>query len=67
MSWDFIERFAIVGRPEVCLQRLLELSAIGIDRFVVVGPGFYPEPTDDGRSLFATEVMPAVKAATAGS
>lgn len=62
LSWDFIERFAIVGRPERCLQRLLELSAIGINRFVVVGPGFYPEPTDDGRSLFATEVMPAVKA-----
>jgi 5,10-methylenetetrahydromethanopterin reductase len=58
---DFVERFAIVGPPERCVERLLQLTALGIDRFVVVGPGFHPEATEDGSSLFAGEVMPAVR------
>jgi 5,10-methylenetetrahydromethanopterin reductase len=63
LTWDFLERFAVVGPPERCIERLLQLRSLGIRRFVVVGPGYYPEPTNDGRSLFATEVMPAVRAA----
>jgi hypothetical protein len=35
------------------------------ERFVVVGPGFHPEATHDGGSLFAREVMPALRAASA--
>jgi 5,10-methylenetetrahydromethanopterin reductase len=63
LTWDFIERFTIVGPPRHCVERLLQLHALGIDRFVIVGPGFYPEDMPDGRSLFAREVMPAVRAA----
>jgi 5,10-methylenetetrahydromethanopterin reductase len=63
LTWDFVKRFAIVGPPEHCIERLLELAALGIERFVVVGPGFHPEARNDGRTLFATEVMPAVRAA----
>jgi 5,10-methylenetetrahydromethanopterin reductase len=59
---DFVERFAIMGPPDRCIERLLELYAIGIERFVIVGPGFHPEDRADGKSLFATEVMPAVRA-----
>ncbi len=62
LTWDFVERFAVVGPPERCIERLLELNRLGIERFVVVGPGFYPE-AESGRSLFAGEVMPAVRAA----
>jgi len=62
LSWDFVERFAIVGPPKRCIERLLELNKLGIERFVVVGPGFYPE-AEPGRCLFATEVIPAVRAA----
>jgi hypothetical protein len=36
---------------------------LGIDRFVVVGPGFHPEATADDQSLFAREVIPAMRAA----
>ncbi|MGB8366225.1 MAG: LLM class flavin-dependent oxidoreductase [Rhizomicrobium sp.] len=63
LTWDFVERFAIVGPPDRCVERLLQLAALGIERFVVVGPGFHPEAGADGRSLFASEVMPAVRAA----
>jgi 5,10-methylenetetrahydromethanopterin reductase len=61
LTWDFVERFAIVGPPEHCIERLLQLAALGIERFVVVGPGFQPEATPDGRSLFAIEVIPALR------
>lgn len=57
---EFVTRFAIVGSPDHCIERLLELVKCGLERFVVVGPGFYDEP----RGLFAREVMPAVRAAT---
>jgi 5,10-methylenetetrahydromethanopterin reductase len=60
---EFVQRFAIVGPPDVCVERLLQLVRSGIERFVVVGPGYFPEAGGAGRSLFATEVMPAVRAA----
>jgi 5,10-methylenetetrahydromethanopterin reductase len=62
---DFVDRFAIIGPPDHCIERLLQLTRLGIDRFVVVGPGFHPEATPDGHSLFAREVMPAVRAEVA--
>jgi 5,10-methylenetetrahydromethanopterin reductase len=63
LTWDFVERFAIVGPPDHCIERLLQLAALGIERFVILGPGLHPEAWTDGRSLFASEVMPAVRAA----
>jgi 5,10-methylenetetrahydromethanopterin reductase len=62
LDWDFVRRFAIVGPPEHCIERLLALADLGIERFVVVGPGFHPEAGTGGRSLFASEVMPKVRA-----
>jgi 5,10-methylenetetrahydromethanopterin reductase len=61
LTWDFVQRFAIVGPPDHCVQRLLQLARLGIERFVVVGPGFHPESGPTGRSLFVREVMPAVR------
>ncbi len=63
LTQDFVERFAIIGPPDRCVERLLELHALGVARFLIVGPGFHPEARTDGKSLFATEVMPAVRAA----
>lgn len=60
---DFIQRFAVVGPPDHCTARLLELIDCGLRRFVVVGPGSFPEAGGASRSLFASEVMPAVRAA----
>ncbi len=63
LSPEFVRRFAIVGPPEHCVERLLELHALGIERFVIVGPGFHPEADGSGPGLFVREVMPAVRAA----
>lgn len=63
LSWNFVSRFAIVGGPEDCTRRLLELAALGLTRFVIVGPGFHPEADPARGSLFVREVMPAVRAA----
>lgn len=63
LTQDFVERFAILGPPDRCAERLLELLALGIERFVIVGPGFHPEARTDDKSLFASEVMPAVRSA----
>jgi 5,10-methylenetetrahydromethanopterin reductase len=65
LSPDFLRRFAIVGSPEHCTERLLELVRLGLERFVVVGPGFYPDAGGRG-SLFAREVIPAMRAALKG-
>ncbi|MDE2303030.1 MAG: LLM class flavin-dependent oxidoreductase [Sphingomonadales bacterium] len=62
LSPDFVRRFAVVGPPDHCLARLAALRALGIDRFVIVGPGFYPEAWGTARDLFAREVMPALRA-----
>ncbi len=61
LSRDFVERFAIVGPPDHCIERLLELASLGIERFVVVGPGFHPEADSQGPGLFVREVMPVVR------
>lgn len=59
---EFVSRFAVVGSPQTCLNRLLELKARGLQRFVIVGPGFYPESWGEARDLFVREVLPALKA-----
>lgn len=60
---EFVDRFAIVGPPDVCIDRLRELAALGLDRLVVTGPGMHADREDAklaGR-LVATEVLPAVR------
>jgi alkanesulfonate monooxygenase SsuD/methylene tetrahydromethanopterin reductase-like flavin-dependent oxidoreductase (luciferase family) len=52
MPADFIDRFGIVGSAEQCIERLRELAAFGVDRFVVSGPTTgadrEPRPRGDG-------------------
>jgi 5,10-methylenetetrahydromethanopterin reductase len=59
---DFVDRFTIAGPPDYCIPRLQALLACGLERLVVVGPGFYPDGVGGPKSLFATEVMPALRA-----
>lgn len=62
LSPEFVSRFAVVGTPEHCHARLRELLEMGLDRLVVVGPGFYPPEWGDAANLFSREVLPALKA-----
>jgi 5,10-methylenetetrahydromethanopterin reductase len=63
LSPDFVRRFAIVGPPDHCTERLLALRRAGLERFVVVGPGFYPPDWGEAAGLFVREVMPALRSA----
>jgi 5,10-methylenetetrahydromethanopterin reductase len=38
MDDEFVDRFAIAGPPEHCLERLAELAGLGIDKVIVSGP-----------------------------
>ncbi len=62
----FVDRFAVVGSPEHCIERLLELAALGIGRVVITGPGFGADrdAAHLARQLLVDEVLPAVRDAT---
>jgi len=58
---DFIDRFAIVGPVDHCIERLVGLVALGIAHFHVVGVIFEPDAEEATRHRFVTDVMPAVR------
>jgi 5,10-methylenetetrahydromethanopterin reductase len=60
---DFVKCFAVVGSPDHCTERLLALRELGLERLVVVGPGFYPAEWGEAGNLFTREVIPALRAA----
>jgi 5,10-methylenetetrahydromethanopterin reductase len=61
---EFIDRFAIVGPVDHCIERLVRLVALGIDHFHTVGVIFEPQAEEFTRHLFVSEVMPAVRQET---
>ena len=62
LSPEFVRDFAIVGNPDQVTERMLGLKRLGLERFVLIGPPFYPADwSDDVKSLFAREVMPVLK------
>jgi len=61
----FIDRFAVVGPPDACVARLVELAGLGLERFVLTGPSMGAD-LDDARAaerLVAAEVLPGLRAA----
>ena len=60
---DFVDRFAIVGPVEHCVERLVRLVALGIGHFHTVGVIFDADAEEATRHLFVSEVMPAVRRA----
>jgi 5,10-methylenetetrahydromethanopterin reductase len=59
---DFVDRFAIVGPPDRCIERLRAIAALGIERVVVVGAAMDADPreAEAARKRFASEVLPAL-------
>jgi 5,10-methylenetetrahydromethanopterin reductase len=60
---DFVDRFAIVGPPSDCVDRLRELAALGVERFVITGASFGADREDAvaaDRQLTA-EVLPGLR------
>jgi 5,10-methylenetetrahydromethanopterin reductase len=60
---DFVDRFAIVGPPAVCAARFAALAALGLERFVVTGPGFGADSEEARLSsrLLVRELLPALR------
>ncbi len=59
----FVDRFAVVGPPDVCAERLYGLAGLGIDRFVITGPSFRAD-RDQARTagqLLTSELLPALR------
>lgn len=55
----FVDRFAIVGPPDACLERIDAIGALGIDRLVLIGPtaGADREQASESMRLLREEVL----------
>ena len=58
---DFVDRFAIVGAPDVCIERLRQIVDLGIDRIAVFGPSVDEVEGEKklAAGLMIKEVLPA--------
>ena len=61
----FVDRFAVVGPPDRCVERIVELARLGLERFVVSGPSFGADRDAAGLAnrLLVAEVLPGVRSA----
>lgn len=64
MDDDFLDRFAIVGPPDVCAARILELAALGLERFVITGPSIDADRDQAkiANRLMRDDLLPALRA-----
>lgn len=62
LTGPFIDRFAITGPPDRVLERLEALAALGVERFVLTGPGFGTDRdvAATANRLLVDEVLPAL-------
>jgi 5,10-methylenetetrahydromethanopterin reductase len=60
---DFIDRFAVVGPPERCIERLWGMVELGLDRLLIVGPNRFGSPDDAtvSRRLLTDVVIPELR------
>jgi 5,10-methylenetetrahydromethanopterin reductase len=60
---DFVDRFAIVGTPDRCIERLRELAKLGLDKVAISG-GMRGVDAGDaavGKQLVAEQVLPGMR------
>ncbi len=63
LTAEFVDRFAVVGPPEACVDRLRGLAELGLTRFVITGASFRadPEHARASEQLLTREVLPALR------
>jgi 5,10-methylenetetrahydromethanopterin reductase len=63
---SFVDRFAVVGSPDACAERLGGLADLGIARFVLTGPSFGSDRDQarTARRLVTDELLPALRERT---
>lgn len=59
---DFVDRFAIVGSPDRCIERLQSLAALGLDKVAISGGmrGASAEDAAMSKRLVAGQVLPGM-------
>ena len=59
---DFVDRFAVVGSPDRCVERLKSLAALGLDKVAISGGtrGASAEDATVNRDLVATHILPGM-------
>lgn len=59
---DFVDRFAIVGSPDRCIERLRSLKALGLDKVAISGGmrGASAEDAAVSKRLVAEQVLPGM-------
>jgi 5,10-methylenetetrahydromethanopterin reductase len=64
---EFVDRFAVVGPPDVCVERLRALADLGLERFVITGASFRSdrEHARTADELLTRELLPALRESTA--
>ncbi|KJL42334.1 Phthiodiolone/phenolphthiodiolone dimycocerosates ketoreductase [Microbacterium trichothecenolyticum] len=60
---DFVDQFAVVGSVDNCVERLIEISELGVDRMSLWLPYARGEVSARSYDLLMTEVLPRVRAA----
>ena len=63
LNAEFVDRFAVVGSPDVCAARLRDLAHLGVERFVITGASFGAD-RDAARTshqLLAHELLPQLR------
>ena len=65
----FVDRFAVVGPPDRCIERLQPLLRLGLDRLIIASGGRGQDPGEvrAANDLFAREVLPVLKAVASTS
>ncbi len=60
---EFVDRFAVVGSPDACAQRLRDLAGLGLERFVITGASFRAdrEHVRTSEELMTGELLPALR------
>ena len=63
LTADFIDRMAIVGPPQRCIERLRELEALGLDKVAISGAtrGASEEDAAVGRRLLVEKVIAGMR------
>jgi 5,10-methylenetetrahydromethanopterin reductase len=58
---DYVDRFAVVGDPHECADRLREIASLGINRLVLLTRVPTTDPAEDNATRVARYVLPLVK------
>ncbi|MEK7993713.1 MAG: hypothetical protein AAB403_07915, partial [Planctomycetota bacterium] len=60
---DFVDRFAIVGTPDRCIDRLRSLAVLGLDKVAISGGtrGASAEDAAVSKRFVAEQVLPGMR------